>query len=97
MIKNRIVDYGCHLAVLVEISSEESEYITVVVTYVKASHLRMMDYDIQKMGEEMLRRTEMTCYMDLAIARKYPNRSYEMRTSDLISCQSVDLKVKGSF
>ena len=40
------VDYGSHLPVPVAMSSGEAEYISAAVACMKASHIRMLEYDV---------------------------------------------------
>ena len=47
-----VVDYGSHLPVLLVISTEEPEYISVVVACMKASHKRMLIYDFNYLGTQ---------------------------------------------
>ena len=46
------VDYGSHLPVPVAISSEETEYISAAVACMKASHIRMLEYDLKHFGTQ---------------------------------------------
>ena len=43
------MDYGSHLLVPVAMSSGEAEYIVAAVACMRASHLRMLVYDLQNM------------------------------------------------
>ena len=43
-------DYSCHLPVPVAMSSGEAEYISAAVACMKASHLRMLVYDLRFLG-----------------------------------------------
>ena len=52
MIQGGAIDYNSHLPVPVTIISGESKYIAAAVACMKASHLRMMGYDIEKMGDD---------------------------------------------
>gem|GEM_PF-2876143 len=47
------VDYGSHLPVPVAMSSGEAEYISAAVACMKASHIRMLEYDLKFLGTEM--------------------------------------------
>ena len=44
------VDYGSHLPVPVAMSSGEAEYISAAVACMKASHIRMLEYDFRYLG-----------------------------------------------
>ena len=44
------IDYGSHLPIPGAMSSGEAEYIASAVAYMRASHLRMLGYDVEKMG-----------------------------------------------
>ena len=44
------VDYGSHLPVPVAMSSGEAEYISAAVACMRASHLRMLVYDLKFLG-----------------------------------------------
>ena len=46
------VDYGSHLPVPVAMSSGEAEYIAAAVACMRASHLRMLNYDLRHLGKE---------------------------------------------
>ena len=50
MTQGGAVDYSSHPPVLVEMSSGEAEYISAAVACVKASHLRMLVYDLRFLG-----------------------------------------------
>ena len=52
------VDYGSHLPVPVAISSGEAEYIAAAVACMRASHLRMLVYDLQNMCSRNYNHTE---------------------------------------
>ena len=45
-------DYGSHLPVPVAMSSGEAEYISAAVACMRASHLRMLIYDLRDMGSD---------------------------------------------
>ncbi len=45
-------DYGSHLPVPVAMSSGEAEYISAAVACMRASHLRMLIYDLRCLGSE---------------------------------------------
>ena len=51
-IQGGAVDYGSHLPVPVAMSSGEAEYISAVVAYMRASHLRMLIYDLKYLCSE---------------------------------------------
>ena len=44
------VDYGSHLPVPVAMSSGEAEYIAAAVACMRASHIRMLTYDLRNLG-----------------------------------------------
>ena len=44
------VNYGSRLPVPVAISSGEAEYISAAVACMKASHIRMLEYDFKHLG-----------------------------------------------
>ena len=46
------VNYGSHLPVPVAMSSGEAEYISAAVTCMKASHIRMIEYDFKFLGSK---------------------------------------------
>ena len=46
------VDYGSHLPVPVAMSSGEAEYISAAVACMKASHIRMLEYDFKHLGAQ---------------------------------------------
>ena len=46
------VDYGSHLPVPVAMSSGEAEYISAAVACMKASHIRMLEYDFKYLGTQ---------------------------------------------
>ena len=48
------VDYGSHLPVPVAMSSDEAEYISAAVACMKASHIRMLEYDFKFIGFKIL-------------------------------------------
>ena len=52
------VDYGSYLLVCVTISSGEAEYIAAAVACMRASHLRMLVYDLQHMCSRNYNATE---------------------------------------
>ena len=45
------VDYGSHLPIPVAMSSGEAEYIAAAVACMRASHIRMLIYDLKFIGE----------------------------------------------
>ena len=51
-IQGGTVDYGSHLPVPVAMSSGEAEYIAAAVACMKASHIRMLVYDLRNLGSE---------------------------------------------
>ena len=52
LVQGGAVDYGSHLPVPVAMSSGEAEYIASAVACMRASHLRMLGYDIESMGTD---------------------------------------------
>ena len=50
LIQGGPVDYGSHLPIPVAMSSGEAEYIASAVACMRASHLRMLGYDVEHMG-----------------------------------------------
>ena len=46
------VDYGSHLPVTVAMSSGEAEYISAAVACMKASHIKMLEYDFRHLGTQ---------------------------------------------
>ena len=55
------VDYGSHLPVPVAMSSGEAEYISAAVACMRASHLRMLTYDMRFLGSENYDGDNMNC------------------------------------
>ena len=55
------VDYGSHLPVPVAMSSGEAEYISAAVACMKASHLRMLIYDLRSLGSESYNGDDIKC------------------------------------
>ena len=53
-----VVDYGSHLPVPVAMSSGEAEYIAAAVACMRASHLRMLIYDLQHMSSRNYNATD---------------------------------------
>ena len=51
-IQGGTADYGSHLPVPVAMSSGEAEYIAAAVACMKASHIRMLVYDLRNLGME---------------------------------------------
>ena len=51
-IQGGTADYGSHLPVPVAMSSGEAEYIAAAVACMKASHIRMLMYDLRNLGTE---------------------------------------------
>ena len=46
------VDYGSHLPVPVVMSSGEAEYTSAAVACMKASHIKMLEYDFRHLGTQ---------------------------------------------
>ena len=55
------VDYGSHLPVPVAMSSGEAEYIAAAVACMRASHIRMLIYDLRCLGSKDYNSDELTC------------------------------------
>ena len=55
------VDYGSHLPVPVAISSGEVEYISATVACMKASHIRMLEYDFKYLGTQSYDLNNLSC------------------------------------
>ena len=58
LLQGGAVDYGSHLPVPVAMSSGEAEYIAAAVACMRASHLRMLIYDLQNMCSRDYNHTE---------------------------------------
>ena len=61
LIQGGAVDYGSHVPVPVAMSSGEAEYIAAAVACMKASHLRMLKYDLDHLGTEDYDSENMKC------------------------------------
>ena len=81
-------DYSSHLPVPVEMSSGEEKYISAAVACMKASHLRMLTYDLRFLGSDSCNGDNLNCepsriIVDMRLQCPWPNAIRIWREIDM--------------